>query len=166
MYEIFTIGTDTNPLAVGKHFCDHFEVIPSFSDTKQYLDSLISISSRYKINDVIPDAYNPSYTSVDAGIYLSSPDQGWKLALVGRNLSDEYIQTRGTDAPSTGGGTGTARSEGISRAAGCGGMHRCRPDAALLLRDSSALWETACEWCFPYDLTCTETDDCLRRSSA
>ena len=64
-------------------------------------------SSRYKINDVIPDAYNPSYTSVDAGIYLSSPNQGWKLALVGRNLSDEYIQTRGTDAPSTGGGTGT-----------------------------------------------------------
>ena len=54
LYEIFTIGTDTNPLAVGKHFCDHFEVIPSFSDTKQYLDSLISISSRYKINVILP----------------------------------------------------------------------------------------------------------------
>ena len=71
------------------------------------LNANMKYSSRYKINDVIPDAYNPSYTSVDAGIYLSSPNQGWKLALVGRNLSDEYIQTRGTDAPSTGGGTGT-----------------------------------------------------------
>ncbi|MDA9623437.1 TonB-dependent receptor [Rhodobiaceae bacterium] len=64
-------------------------------------------STKYKLNDVIPDAYQPNYKTVDAGIYLSSPDKGWKLALIGRNLNDEYVQTRGTDAPSTGGGTGT-----------------------------------------------------------
>ena len=63
-------------------------------------------STKYKLNDVIPDAYQPNYKTVDAGIYLSSPDKGWKLALIGRNLNDEYVQTRGTDAPSTGGGTG------------------------------------------------------------
>ena len=64
-------------------------------------------STKYKLNDVIPDAYQPDYETIDAGVYLSSPDKGWKLALVGRNLTDEYVQTRGTDAPSTGGGTGT-----------------------------------------------------------
>ena len=64
-------------------------------------------STKYKLNDVIPDAYQPNYKTVDAGIYLSSPNKGWKLALIGRNLNDEYVQTRGTDAPSTGGATGT-----------------------------------------------------------
>ena len=46
-------------------------------------------STKYKLNDVIPDAYQPNYKTVDAGIYLSSPDKGWKLALIGRNLNDE-----------------------------------------------------------------------------
>tara|TARA_B100001175_G_C19492910_1_gene633619 strand:+ start:144 stop:1205 length:1062 start_codon:yes stop_codon:yes gene_type:complete len=54
LYEIFTIGTDTNPLAVGKYFCDHFEVIPSFKDTQQYLDSLIDISSRHSVDVILP----------------------------------------------------------------------------------------------------------------
>ena len=71
------------------------------------MNANMKYSTKYKLNDVIPDAYQPNYQTVDAGIYLSSPENGWKLALVGRNLNDEYVQTRGTDAPSTGGGTGT-----------------------------------------------------------
>jgi len=54
LYEIYTIGTDTNPWAVGKHFCDHFEVIPSFKDTQQYLDNLIDISTRYGVDVILP----------------------------------------------------------------------------------------------------------------
>jgi carbamoyl-phosphate synthase large subunit len=54
LYKIYTIGTDTNPLAVGKHFCDHFEVIPSFKDTQKYLDSLIDISTRYSVDVILP----------------------------------------------------------------------------------------------------------------
>ena len=33
-------------------------------------------STKYKLNDVIPDAYQPDYETIDAGVYLSSPDKG------------------------------------------------------------------------------------------
>ncbi|MEC9458586.1 MAG: TonB-dependent receptor [Pseudomonadota bacterium] len=64
-------------------------------------------SYEYRLSDTIPDIFQPKYTAWDAGINLSSPNNGWKLALIGRNLGDEYIQTSGSDAPSTGGGAGT-----------------------------------------------------------
>ena len=37
---IHTVGTDTNPEAVGKYFCDDF-CNPSFQDTTNYLESLL-----------------------------------------------------------------------------------------------------------------------------
>ena len=67
----------------------------------------LKASDDYRLSDTIPDIKQPRYNTVDAGISLSSPTAGWKLALIGRNLGDEYIQTSGSDAPSTGGGAGT-----------------------------------------------------------
>ena len=67
----------------------------------------VKASDDYRLSDTIPDIKQPRYNTVDAGISLSSPTAGWKLALIGRNLGDEYIQTSGSDAPSTGGGAGT-----------------------------------------------------------
>ena len=67
----------------------------------------LKASDDYRLSDTIPDIKQPRYNTVDAGISLSSPAAGWKLALIGRNLGDEYIQTSGSDAPSTGGGAGT-----------------------------------------------------------
>ena len=67
----------------------------------------VKASDDYRLSDTIPDIKQPRYNTVDAGISLSSPNAGWKLALIGRNLGDEYIQTSGSDAPSTGGGAGT-----------------------------------------------------------
>ena len=43
---IHTVGTDTNPKAVGKYFCDDFFVIPSFQDTTNYLESLLNICKK------------------------------------------------------------------------------------------------------------------------
>jgi outer membrane receptor protein involved in Fe transport len=53
------------------------------------------------------DASQESYTSFDASVFVSSPEKGWSLGLIGRNLSDEYIQTISAETPSTGGNTGT-----------------------------------------------------------
>tara|TARA_B110001450_G_scaffold94201_1_gene89343 strand:- start:362 stop:2827 length:2466 start_codon:yes stop_codon:yes gene_type:complete len=62
----------------------------------------------YGLNDYIPTARQKSYTNVDASVRLRS-DSGWSVAMVGKNLGDEYIQTFAQDGPSTGGNTGTAK---------------------------------------------------------
>ena len=51
---IHTVGTDTNPKAVGKYFCDDFFVIPSFQDTTNYLESLLNICKKKSIHIIVP----------------------------------------------------------------------------------------------------------------
>lgn len=67
------------------------------------LFAVASYSDEYLTNvDSAPHAANPSYTLFDAGIAVSSSDERWKLELIGKNLTEEYYWTRGTDAPFTG----------------------------------------------------------------
>jgi iron complex outermembrane receptor protein len=61
----------------------------------------------YGLSDYMPSVIQESYTNIDAVLRLRS-DSGWSVALIGKNLSDEYIKTFSQDGPSTGGGTGTA----------------------------------------------------------
>ena len=61
----------------------------------------------YGLSDYMPSVIQKSYTNIDAVLRLRS-DSGWSVALIGKNLSDEYIKTFSQDGPSTGGGTGTA----------------------------------------------------------
>tara|TARA_B100000945_G_C20408404_1_gene611310 strand:- start:1219 stop:2283 length:1065 start_codon:yes stop_codon:yes gene_type:complete len=48
------IGTDINPDAVGKFFCDIFYVIPSFNQKKEYLKKILEICDSEKISVIIP----------------------------------------------------------------------------------------------------------------
>ena len=50
------------------------------------------------------------YVLLDASVRLGSDDGRWAVAVIGRNLTDEYTQTSAADAPSTGGNTGTDRA--------------------------------------------------------
>jgi outer membrane receptor protein involved in Fe transport len=61
----------------------------------------------YGLSDYMPSVIQESYTNIDAVLRLRS-DSGWSVALIGKNLSDEYMKTFSQDGPSTGGGTGTA----------------------------------------------------------
>ena len=61
----------------------------------------------YGLSDYMPTVIQESYTNIDAVLRLRS-DSGWSVALIGKNLGDEYIKTFSQDGPSTGGGTGTA----------------------------------------------------------
>ncbi|MBT4162147.1 MAG: TonB-dependent receptor [Gammaproteobacteria bacterium] len=49
-----------------------------------------------------------SYQTYDANIRVGAADGKWQLALIGKNLSDEYEFRFGGNVPGTGGNTGTA----------------------------------------------------------
>jgi len=49
----------------------------------------------------------PSYSKVNASLSLSSANDTWTVALIGRNLNDEILRTVGQNVPLSGSGTGT-----------------------------------------------------------
>ncbi len=55
-----------------------------------------------------PTAKADSYQTYDANIRIGSADRTWQVALIGKNLSDEYVFRGGGNVPGTGGNTGTA----------------------------------------------------------
>lgn len=54
------------------------------------------------------NAVQDSYETYDANIRLGTSDGKWQLALIGKNLSDEYAFRSAGNTPGTGGNTGTA----------------------------------------------------------
>ena len=54
-----------------------------------------------------PNTRQDSYGKINAAVRLSSLDDAWSVATVGRNLADEYTFNNGGASPNTGFGTGT-----------------------------------------------------------
>ena len=72
-----------------------------------HLDALFS--DEYLANtDLKAGAEQDSYTKIDASLRLSDVNGGWSVALIGRNLTDEFLKSGGATVPLTGSGTGTA----------------------------------------------------------
>jgi outer membrane receptor protein involved in Fe transport len=72
----------------------------------------LSVDARYSASYLASSFGNPasrqnSYTNLDAGIRLGRDDDRWEVALLAKNISDEFYVTGVVDGPSTGGGTGT-----------------------------------------------------------
>jgi iron complex outermembrane receptor protein len=66
-------------------------------------------SSSYHLSQFgYPFDSQPSFAAFDAALRLGSEDGRWELALIGKNLTNQFILTSGLDVPSTGSGTGTA----------------------------------------------------------
>jgi iron complex outermembrane receptor protein len=69
-------------------------------------------SDRYKIYAFAPDSasrfYQNSYATIDASIRLFSEANKWELALIGKNLTNHFIESSGFDLTYTGSGAGTA----------------------------------------------------------
>ena len=61
----------------------------------------------YSLSEYIPNAIQDSYALLDASVRVISESGRWSVAVIGRNLTDEYVQTSAADTPSTGGNTGT-----------------------------------------------------------
>lgn len=54
-----------------------------------------------------PNSRQDSYATIDAAIRLKTEDNRWEVALLAKNLTDEYVAYNLSDAPSSGSGTGT-----------------------------------------------------------
>lgn len=67
----------------------------------------IQFKSETVLSSNDPNATYESYRTYDANIRLSTVDGKWKLALIGKNLSDERAIRGAGNVPSTGGNTGT-----------------------------------------------------------
>ncbi|WP_068876026.1 MULTISPECIES: TonB-dependent receptor [unclassified Phenylobacterium] len=64
-----------------------------------------------------PASKQDSYATLDAAIRLKTRDNRWEVALLAKNLTDEYVVYNVSDAPSSGSGTGTAagiRSDSVA----------------------------------------------------
>ncbi|WP_380879461.1 TonB-dependent receptor [Sphingomonas sp. DBB INV C78] len=72
----------------------------------------VSVDGRYS-DDYLTSAFGNeftrqgSYVNLDASVRVRTADDQWELALIGKNLTNHFYATGGTDAPSTGSGTGT-----------------------------------------------------------
>ncbi|MDB5432990.1 MAG: tonB dependent receptor family protein [Caulobacter sp.] len=55
-----------------------------------------------------PGGRQDAYTVFDVSLHVRGESDKWDLALIGKNLGNEYVATGFADAPSSGSGTGTA----------------------------------------------------------
>ncbi|WP_159978776.1 MULTISPECIES: TonB-dependent receptor [unclassified Novosphingobium] len=73
----------------------------------------LNIDSKYSASYLASGFGNPlsrqsKYVTIDAGLRFGAEDDNWQLALIGKNLTNQFYVTGVVDGPSTGGGTGTA----------------------------------------------------------
>lgn len=79
------------------------------SGLKAGLSSDLRYSARYNASPFgNPDARQKSYVTLDASARISTADDRWELALIGKNLTNRQILTGAQDITGTGSGTGTA----------------------------------------------------------
>ncbi|HKP79030.1 MAG TPA: TonB-dependent receptor, partial [Phenylobacterium sp.] len=67
------------------------------------VDGDVKHSSKYRLNSTgSPRAVQDSYTKINARIRLSGDEDRWEVALIGRNLTNEYQVIGATPKPGTG----------------------------------------------------------------
>jgi outer membrane receptor for ferric coprogen and ferric-rhodotorulic acid len=78
-------------------------------DLKVAVDADMRFSSSYLASGFgNPSSRQDGYATLDAGLRLGRQDDRWQIALIGKNLTNQFYVTGGVDGPSTGSGTGTA----------------------------------------------------------
>lgn len=70
-----------------------------------------SVDARYSGSYIATAFGNPAniqnkYVNLDAMVRLGTQDDRWQLSVIGKNLTNRWYATGGTDAPNTGSGTG------------------------------------------------------------
>ncbi|WP_246524970.1 TonB-dependent receptor [Sphingobium phenoxybenzoativorans] len=73
----------------------------------------LSIDSRYSSSYITSSFGTPlsrqnKYVNLDASVRLRAEDDRWEIALLGKNLTNQFVVTGVTDASGSGAGTGTA----------------------------------------------------------
>ncbi len=79
------------------------------TDLKLSLSGDMKHSSGYQtMQQQMPGTRQPAYQMYNMSVRLGREDEGWDLALIGRNLTDKVIRVIGQSVPLSGRGTGTA----------------------------------------------------------
>lgn len=65
----------------------------------------VKYKSKYLLSTTIVDEQQDSYVQLDAAVRIGDIDGKWQFAVIGRNLTDEYVLLNAIDTPSTGGNT-------------------------------------------------------------
>ncbi|WP_395336433.1 TonB-dependent receptor [Novosphingobium sp. BL-8H] len=73
----------------------------------------MNVDARYSDSYLASAFGNPlskqdKYVTLDAGLRFGAADDNWQIALIGKNLTNQFYVTGVVDGPSTGSGTGTA----------------------------------------------------------
>ena len=77
--EVRVVGTDMAELAVGRHLCDAFHVVPGGSDPG-FVDALLDVCARERVDAVLPQssyelpALAEARERFDAAVLVASPD--------------------------------------------------------------------------------------------
>ncbi len=73
---------------------------PLTGDSKIELASGLTFSNSYVANATSkPGSRSPSFTMIDASVRVAQSEDKWEVALIGRNLTNEFYWTRSTDNP-------------------------------------------------------------------
>jgi iron complex outermembrane receptor protein len=72
------------------------------------LSSHLKWKTDYLLSTTNPNLSQDGYIQLDAAIRFGDQDGKWQFAVIGRNLTDQYVLLNAIDTPSTGGNTGTA----------------------------------------------------------
>ncbi|MDB5704749.1 MAG: TonB-dependent receptor [Sphingomonas bacterium] len=85
---------------------------PISNNWKIGLSSNLRYSGRYKTYAFAPDAadrfHQDPYATIDASIRLMTADDKWEIALIGKNLTNHFVQSSAFDLTYTGARTGLA----------------------------------------------------------
>lgn len=93
---------------------------PITGDLMMSLSGNLSYSDGYDAGTAYqPLAYQSSFTKFDASLRLFSASNGWEIALIGRNLSDELNIVNGIDRSQTGGAKGSTSTCSSLTETGC-----------------------------------------------
>ena len=65
------------------------------SESWYYSDSYVANANSQ------PRSRSPSYTLLDASVRIAQVDDRWEVALIGRNLSNEFYWVRAADNPTS-----------------------------------------------------------------
>jgi outer membrane receptor protein involved in Fe transport len=71
------------------------------------LSGNLKFKSDYLLSSTNSRLSQKSYVQLDAAVRIGDIDGTWQFAIIGRNLTDQYVVLAATGTPSTGGGQGT-----------------------------------------------------------
>lgn len=87
-----------------------FYEFPLFGNLGMSLSVDANFTDDYLLSSLGRQLYQDAYTRWDASMRIFSQTDTWEVALVGRNLTDEYVILDSTDVPLTGRNTGSSET--------------------------------------------------------